>query len=121
MRSRFSLIALVLLAVLVGALLGQVATASNTVPTGLVGQGSHVTSAYAISSVSYTLDVNNPQNVAQVSFTISPSTPRVVTARLFNAGSWYTCSNSSGSVTCATTAPAVAATSANNLTVVATQ
>jgi hypothetical protein len=78
-----------------------------------------VTSAYAISSVSYTLDVNNPQNVAQVTFTISPSTPRVVKARLSNAGSWFTCSNSAGSVTCVTTG--VAATSANNLTVVATQ
>jgi hypothetical protein len=115
------LLLLVLLAVLAGALLGQVATASNTVPAGRVGQGSQATSAYAISSISYTLDVNNPRDVAQVSFTISPATARVVNARLFNAGSWYTCTNSSGSVTCATTAPVLAATSANNLTVVATQ
>lgn len=121
MRTRLVTLALVLLAVLAGAVLGRAATAGNTVPTSLAGQGSQATSAFAISGVSYTLDVNNPRNVAQVSFTISPSNARVVEARLFNAGSWYSCSNSSGSVTCATTSPALAATSANNLTVVATQ
>lgn len=121
MRGRLVPLALLLLTVLVGAVIGRVATAANTVPAGLAGQGSQATSAYAISGVSYTLDVNNPQNVSQVTFTISPTNPRVVKARLFNAGSWYTCSNSSGTVTCATTSPAVPATSANNLTVVATQ
>ncbi|HEV7132331.1 MAG TPA: hypothetical protein VGN27_01205 [Gaiellaceae bacterium] len=121
MRGRAVPIALVLGAVLAGALLGRAATAANTVPAGRVGQGSSATAQYAISGVSYTLDVNNPRNVAQVAFTISPNNPRVIKARLFNAGSWYTCSNSAGAVTCATTAPAVAATSANNLTVVATQ
>jgi hypothetical protein len=114
-------IALVLSAVLVGALLGRAATAANTVPAGLVGQGSSTTAQYAISGISYTLDVNDPRNVAQVAFTVSPNNPRIVKARLYNAGSWYTCSNSAGTVTCATTSPAVAATSANNLTVVATQ
>lgn len=121
MRGRLVPVALVLLAVLAGSVIGRVATAANTVPAGLAGQGSQATTAYTISGVSYTLDVNNPRNVAQVSFTISPSNARVVSVRLFNAGSWYTCTNSSGSVTCATTSPAVAATSANNLTVVATQ
>ena len=121
MRRGIVSLGLVLLAVLAGAIVGQIATAANTVPTSLTGQGSQATAAYTISGVSYTLDVNNPRDVSQVAFTISPSNPRVVKARLFNAGSWYTCNNSSGSVTCATTAPALAATSANNLTVVATQ
>ena len=121
MRKRFFPIALVVLAVLAGAMLGRAATAANTVPTGRLGQGSQATAAYTISGVSYSLDVNNPRNVAQVAFTVSPSSARVVTARLNNAGSWYTCTNTAGSVTCATTSPAIGATSANNLTVVATQ
>lgn len=106
---------------LLGALLGRISTASNTVPAATIGQASAATSPYSISNVSYTLDVNNPRDVAQVAFTISPANPRVVEARLFNAGSWYSCTNSSGNVTCATTSPVVAATSANSLTVVATQ
>jgi hypothetical protein len=121
MRRRLFFLALVLLAVLVGALLGRAATAANTVPTGLAGQGSQATSAYSISGVSYTLDANNPRDVGQVSFTISPATARVVEARLYSAGSWYACTNSSGSVTCATTSTVAPATSANSLTVVATQ
>jgi hypothetical protein len=120
-RGRLLPIALVLLAVLTGSMLGRAATASSTVPTGLLGQGSQATAAYTISGVSYSLDVNNPRYVAQVAFTVSPSTARVVKARLDNAGSWYTCTNTGGSVSCATTSPAIAATSANNLTVVATQ
>jgi hypothetical protein len=120
-RGRLLLIALVVLAVLTGAMLGRAATASNSVPTGLLGQGSQATAAYAITGVSYSLDPSNPRNVAQVAFTVSPSTARVVKARLNNAGSWYSCTNTGGSVSCATTSPAIAATSATNLTVVATQ
>jgi hypothetical protein len=117
-RGRLFPIALVVLAVLAGAMLGRAATAANTVPTGRLGQGSQATAAYAISGISYSLDVNDPRNVAQVAFTIIPSTARVVTARLNNAGTWYACTNTGGSVTCAT---AIAATSATTLTVVATQ
>jgi hypothetical protein len=120
-RGRFVPIALVLLALLTGSMLGRAATAANTVPAGQLGQGSQATAAYTISGISYSLDVTNPRNVAQVAFTVSPSTARVVKARLNNAGSWYTCTNTGGSVSCATTSPAIAATSATNLTVVATQ
>jgi hypothetical protein len=120
-RRRFFSLGLVLIAILAGAMLGRAATAANTVPAGRVGQGSQATSAYTISAVGYTLDPSNPRNVSQVAFTVSPSTARIVKARLNNAGSWYSCTNSAGSVTCATTSPAIGATSANNLTVVATQ
>ena len=112
---------LFLLAATVGAAFGNASTNANTVPTGNLGQGSAAISTYTITSVVYTLDVNNPRYVGQVAFTISPTNPRVVKARLFNAGSWYACTNVAGSVTCATTAPVAPATSANNLTVVATQ
>ena len=112
---------LVLAALLAGAAAGRVSTASNTVPAGTVGQGSSVTSTYAISAIAYTLNINSPQNIDQIAFTISPTTARVVKARLYDAGPWYACTNTSGSVTCATTSPQGSATTAANLTVVATQ
>lgn len=111
----------VVAALLGGAIAGRVATASTSVPNGNLGQGSSATSAYTISSIAYTLSVNSPQNIDQVSFTISPTTARVVRVRLFNAGSWYSCTNTSGSVTCATTSPQGSASTAANLSVVATQ
>lgn len=123
-RIRLVPAAILLLAVLVGALLGHVgraSTAGNTIPTGLIGQGSSTTSKYTISAIAYKLDVNNPRFVSQVAFTIAPANPRIVEARLFAGGSWYLCSNTAGSVTCSTAAPTAPATSANSLTVVATQ
>ena len=118
MRRHLFALCLLVLAVLGGAVIGRAATNSNSVPDGRLGQGSQATSPYAITAITYALDPNNPRNVASVSFTINPSNPRVVKARLSNGGTWYTCSNVAGSVTCAT---AVLATSADNLTVVATQ
>jgi hypothetical protein len=112
---------LVIGALLVGAIAGKAATASNTVPTGTVGQGSAAASPYTVSSVSYSLNANSPQNIDQVAFTISPATPRVVKAQLYGGGPWYSCSNSAGSVTCATTSPQGSASTASNLLVVATQ
>ena len=96
---------LVLTGLLGGAVVGRVATAASMVPAGTLGQGSSVTSTYAISSIAYTLNADNPQNIDQVAFTISPTTARVVTARLYNTGPWYACTNTSGTVTCATTSP----------------
>jgi hypothetical protein len=112
---------LVLAGLLAGAVVGRVATAASTVPAGSLGEGSSVTGTYAISSIAYTLNANSPQNIDQVAFTISPTTARVVTARLYNAGPWYACTNTAGSVTCATTSPQGSATTAAQLTVVATQ
>ena len=112
---------LFLLAVLTGSAFGGAYTAMNTVPNKTLGQGSTAIVAYTITNVAYALDVNNPRYVGQVTFTISPAAPRLIKARFFNAGSWYTCTNAAGSVTCLATAPVVPATSANNLTVVATQ
>lgn len=120
-RRRLVLGTLFLLAAVIGAAFGNGSTNSNTVPAGLVGQASTPITTYTITNVAYALDVNNPRFVGQVTFTISPANPRVVRARFFNAGSWYTCTNAAGSVTCLATAPTVPATSANNLTVVATQ
>jgi hypothetical protein len=95
-------------------------TAANTVPASSAGSGSGAISGYTVSNVSYTLNGANPQNVDQVAFTISP-TSGTVKAQVVSGGSWYACTNSSGSVTCATTSPQATAAAVNQLTVVAAQ
>ena len=96
-------------------------TASNTVPASDAGAGSGTISGYTISSIQYGLNSSTPTNLDQVSFTISPTAASQVKAQLASGGSWYSCTNSSGSVTCATTSPQATVAGATNLTVVATQ
>jgi hypothetical protein len=96
-------------------------TAANTVPGTNAGSGSGAISGYTATNVTYTLNATNPQNLDQVAFTISPTTTATVKVQLVSGGSWYSCTNSSGSVTCATTSPQATAASANQLTVVAAQ
>jgi hypothetical protein len=96
-------------------------TAANTVPATNAGSGSGAISGYTATSVTYTLNATNPQNLDQVAFTISPTTTATVKVQLVSGGSWYSCANSSGSVTCSTTSPQATAASANQLTVVAAQ
>jgi len=95
--------------------------ATNTVPGTSAGAGSGTISGYTISSVSYTLDSTTPTNLDQVAFSISPTTTTTVKVQLASGGSWYSCSNSAGSVTCNTTSPQATAAAATQLTVVATQ
>jgi FlaG/FlaF family flagellin (archaellin) len=111
------------LIVLVGGLVaaGSAFTASNTVPNASLGQGANTISGYTVSSVVYTPNGSNPANIDSVSFTISPSAAGTVEIQLVSGGAWYTCSNSSGSVTCATTSPQATAGAANSLNVVAGQ
>ena len=96
-------------------------TAANTVPASTAGSGSGAITGYTASNVTYTLNASNPQNLDQVAFTISPTTTATVKAQLVSGGSWYSCTNSGGSVTCATTSPQATAATANQLTVVAAQ
>lgn len=100
---------------------GSVFTASNTVPSASLGQGANTISGYTVSSVTYSPNASNPGNVDSVSFTISPTTASSVKIQLVAAGAWYTCANSTGSVTCATTSPQATAGSADSLNVVAGQ
>jgi hypothetical protein len=95
-------------------------TAANTVPATNAGSGSGAISGYTASNVTYTLNSTNPQNLDQVAFTISPTTG-TVKVQLVSGGSWYSCTNSGGSVTCATTSPQATAAAVNQLTVVAAQ
>ena len=78
--------------------------ATNTVPGSTAGSGSGTISGYTVSGIAYTLNATTPTNLDQVAFTISPIAATTVKAQLAAAGTWYTCSNSLGSVTCNTTA-----------------
>jgi len=100
---------------------GYAFTASNTVPAATIGQGANTISGYTVSSVSYNLDATDPTKVDSVAFTIAPATASTVKIQLATAGSWYTCTNSSGSVSCPTTSPQATAASADTLNVVASQ
>ena len=95
-------------------------TASNTVPSTQAGQGSGTVSGYTVTSVGYTLNGSNPSNIDAVTFTISPATATTVKAQLVAAGTWYSCVNTTGSVSCATTSPQMTVATAATLNVVAT-
>ncbi len=100
---------------------GYAFTASNTVPSASLGQGSNTISGYTVSSVAYNLNSSNPANLDSVTFTISPTTASLVKIQLASGGSWYSCTNTSGSVSCATTSPQATAAAATSLNVVASQ
>ena len=95
--------------------------ASNTVPNTTAGAGSGTISGYTVSSVVYSLNATTPTNLDQVAFTIAPTTASTVKAQLSSGGTWYTCTNTAGSVTCNTTTPQATAAAATQLTVVAVQ
>lgn len=119
-RPRYLLIAC-LLAVASFGLYTQ--TASNTVPASKLGSGSSVISGYTISSISYTQNATNPQNVDALTFTIAPvaASTTVVKAQLVTGGSWYNCTttNGSGAVSCATIAPQATVVAPDQLTITA--
>jgi hypothetical protein len=96
-------------------------TAANTVPATAAGAGSAAISGYTITNVVYGLNTATPTNLDQVTFTISPATATTVRMQLAAAGSWYTCANAAGNVTCNTTSPQATVAAATQLTVVATQ
>ena len=94
--------------------------ASNTVPGSEAGSGSGAISGYTVSSVAYGLNATTPTNIDSVTFTIAPTSAGTVKVQLASGGSWYTCSNTSGSVSCTTTSPQATVAAATQLTVVAT-
>ena len=117
-RRRIVVVALIALAIGAGAF---AYAATNTVPGSNAGSGSGAISGYTISGVTYTLNATTPTSLDQVAFTISPTTTTTLKVQLAPAGSWYTCANAAGSVTCNTTSPQATAAAATQLTVVAAQ
>ena len=116
--SRTLIVAILALAIGVGV---YAYAATNTVPGSNAGSGSGTISGYTVSNVAYTLNATTPTNLDQVAFTIAPTTTSTVKVQLASGGSWYSCSNSAGSVTCNTTSPQATAAAATQLTVVAAQ
>ena len=117
-RRRTMIVALLALAIGTGV---YAYAAANTVPGSNAGSGSGTISGYTISSIVYTLNSTTPTNLDQVAFTIAPTTTSTVKVQLAAAGSWYSCTNTAGSVTCNTTSPQATAVGATQLTVVAAQ
>ena len=94
--------------------------ASNTVPGTEAGSGSGAISGYTVSSVAYGLNATTPTNIDSVTFTISPTSAGTVKIQLASGGSWYSCTNTSGSVSCNMTSPQATVAETTQLTVVAT-
>jgi hypothetical protein len=117
-RSPRFLIVVVLVAL--SAIGAYVFTATNTVPGTQAGAGSAAISGYTVSNVAYTLN-SDPTKIDAVTFTISPAAAGTVKAQLVSGGTWYDCTNSSGSVSCDTTVGTQATVApSNQLSVVAT-
>ena len=117
-RRRTVVVALLALAVSCGV---YAYAATNTVPSSNAGSGSGSISGYTVSNVAYTLNSTTPTNLDQVAFSITPTTTTTVKAQLASGGTWYSCTNSAGSVTCGTTSPQATVSGATQLSVVAAQ
>jgi hypothetical protein len=97
-------------------------TASNTVPSSNAGSGSGTVSGYTATNVSYTLTAADPTTIDTLTFTIAPTTTSVVKVKAGTTGSWKTCANASGSITCDySAAPISVGAVLDQLTVVAVQ
>jgi hypothetical protein len=96
-------------------------TAANTVPATAAGTGAGAISGYTVSGVSYTLNASAPTSIDAVSFTLTPAAASTVKAQLTSGGSWFTCSNTAGAATCATTSPQATVALATQLTVLAVE
>ncbi|MFN0094661.1 MAG: hypothetical protein ACKVVT_07765 [Dehalococcoidia bacterium] len=97
--------------------------AANNLPKSGAGDGSAAVLEYVITGPPvYTLNTNNPQQLDQVSFTLSPapSPGAKIRAQVLNpGGTWYACTASGASITCGTTVGvAASALTANQLRVV---
>lgn len=113
-------IGLLFVLVATAALIATAFTAANTVPATNAGDGSAAISGYTITGVTYTLNGTNPQNLDAVDFTIAPTSASTIRVQVQSGGSWYSCTNTAGAVSCATTAPQATVLLADQLTVVAT-
>ena len=96
-------------------------TATNTVPGTSAGAGSGTISGYTVSNVQYQLNNTTPTNIDSMTFTLSASAA-TAKAKVVSGSSTYTdCSIAGGvNVTC-DFSPDVAVTSADQLSVIATQ
>jgi hypothetical protein len=117
-NSRMSKLFIVVVVALIFATSAYAFAASNTVPGTVAGEGAGAVSGYTVTAVTYTLNATTPSNIDSVAFTLSgPAT--TVKASLITGGNFYTCSGGPTNWTCATTAPQVTVSGANNLDIIA--
>lgn len=96
--------------------------ASNTVPSSNAGSGSGTVSGYTATNLTYTLTAADPNTIDTLTFDIAPTTTSVVKVKAGSTGSWKTCANSSGSITCDySAAPIGVGAVLDQITVVAVQ
>lgn len=100
-------------------LAGSAFTASNTVPNATAGDGAGTVSGYTVTGTQYTLNSTDPSKVDGVGFTLSPATASSVKIKAQATGSYYTCTNTSGSVYCATTSPQMTVAASDTFRVIA--
>jgi hypothetical protein len=98
--------------------------AANTVPESGAGDGTGTISGYTVSNVKYNLNATTPSNVDSVQFTLvataGAGTPTSVHVQMNGAGSWFSCTNTSGT-TWSCNLTGITALNATNLRVVAAQ
>jgi hypothetical protein len=98
------------LALAIGLVVGTYAfTAANTVPDTKAGDGSGAITGYIVTNVHYTLSGANFSNIDTVTFTVDSAPPSgsTIKAQLVSAGTWYSCTNVTTTVTCTTTGATV--------------
>ncbi|HUG16851.1 MAG TPA: hypothetical protein VMM78_17725 [Thermomicrobiales bacterium] len=122
---RFRSLAIVALAV-VALSAGFAVAGQNTVASSSAGDGWADISGYDVTSVQYSLNSTNPQNIDSVAFSLSggEGKPATVKAKLVSSGStWHDCASASVSApyayTCTTTGASVF--DADELRVIAAQ
>lgn len=93
-------------------------TASNTVPATKAGDGSGAVTGYVASSVHYALNAADPTKADSLTFTLDSAPVAGSTIRAKVGGNWYSCTNVTVAVTCATTSPAATVVSMTTLEVV---
>lgn len=101
-RRRLAAVPALVLAVALGAV-GWAFTASNTVPNSSAGHGTSTVSGYTVSNIAYGLNTTTPTNIDTTTFTITPAVAGTVKAKL--GSTWYSCTNTSGAISCGTTSP----------------
>jgi len=95
--------------------------ATNTVPATYAGEGASTTSGYVVTNVVYNLNAATASNIDSVTLTLDAPASTVM-VRLVTAGSYYSCTNTSGTNwSCATTAPQATVAAADELRVIASE
>ena len=82
-------------------------------------KSSGTVSGYTASGITYTLTAADPTTIDTITFTISPTATSTVRVKAGTSGSWKTCPNSSGTITCDYSAAPIGVAPIDQLTVVA--